>query len=112
MEDSRVLARKILKYEEMIRRSAEYQKKIEDELISTKKQLKIKLETEELMRQEISKSKRNYVSLKSSYQKLNDEYLAVVDQLREKKAKKKDLSISFRSLEAKLTDEITSKSKF
>ena len=111
-EDPKVLAKKILKYEEIIRKSGEYEKKIEDELVLVKKQLKNKAENEELMRLEILKGKRNYNSLKASYQKLNDEYLTIVDQLREKKSKKKQLSLSFANLEIKLSDEILSNSKY
>ena len=111
-EDPKVLAKKILKYEEIIRKSGEYEKKIEDELVLVKKQLKNKAENEELMRLEILKGKRNYNSLKASYQKLNDEYFTIVDQLREKKSKKKQLSLSFANLEIKLSDEILSNSKY
>ena len=55
MEDPKILARKIVKYEEIIKKSADYQKKLEDDLIYTTKQLKNKIEVEELLKIELSK---------------------------------------------------------
>lgn len=110
-EDPRVLARKIIKFEDLTKKSGEYQKKLEDEVLALKKQLKNKLEQEELMKQEIMKTRRNYNSLKASYQKLNDEYLGIVDQLNDKKTKKREMSKSLKSLELQLTNETLLKSK-
>ena len=111
-EDPKVLARKIIKSEDIIKRSGEYQKKLEDEIFALRKQLRGKLEQEEIMKQEISKTKKNYNSLKTSYQKLNDDYLTIVDILNDKKARKKEISKTLRSVEAKLSDEIVSRSNF
>lgn len=109
-EDPKILAKKILKFEESTRKSGEYQKRLEDEIIALKKQLKSKAEIEELLKLELMKTKRNYNSLQSSYQKLNHDYLNLLDLLRSKTAKKQELSRSLRSLESQLSEQVLSKS--
>jgi hypothetical protein len=48
--------------------------------------------------------------LQSSYQKLNHDYLNLLDLLRNKTAKKQELSRSLRSLESQLSEQVLSKS--
>ena len=64
-----------------------------------------KIEVEELLKIELSKWKKDCNSLKSSYQKLNDDYLTVIDLLRDKKAKKAEVTRLLKLLEIKLSDE-------
>jgi DNA repair exonuclease SbcCD ATPase subunit len=110
-EDSKVLARKIIKFEELTKKSGEYQKKLEDEIKSLKSQLKHKTEIEELLKLEISKTKRNFNSLQSAYSKLNHEHLTLLDKNRIGKCKKQELSQSLRMVESRLYDEQMEKSK-
>ncbi|OMJ94728.1 hypothetical protein SteCoe_2070 [Stentor coeruleus] len=109
-EDPKLLARKVLKFEESTRKSGQYQKKLEDEIASLKKQLKNKAEVEELLRLEVMKIKKNYNSLESSYNKLNNDYITIIDTLRYKISRKKELSKSLRLLNCQLSEEILSKS--
>lgn len=111
-EDPKILARKILKFEESTRKSGEYQKKLEDEILSLRKQLKNKAEVEELLRLEVMKTKKNYNSLESSYHKLNNDYITVIDTLRYKISRKKEISNSLRLLQCQLSEEILLKSNF
>lgn len=110
-EDSKVLARKIIKFEEITKKSGEYQKKLEDEIKSLKSQLKHKTEIEEILRQEVSKTKKNFNSLQNAYSKLNHDYLTLLDKNRISKTKKKELSKSLRSVESQLYEEQMEKSK-
>lgn len=109
-EDSKILARKILRFEEMTKKSGEYQKKLEDEIKTLKRQLKNKCEIEELLRHEVQNTKRNFNSLQSAYQKLNHEHLTLLDKFREGKNKKKELSKSLKNTESQLYNEQMEKS--
>ena len=110
-EDPRILAKKILKYEEIVKKSGEIQKKLEDDLLAAKKQLKCKNEAEEIMKLEILKTKKNYNSLKTSYEALNHEYITLVDLMRQKKDKIKELKENMNSTEKLLLEEKISKRK-
>jgi archaellum component FlaC len=109
-DDPKILAKKILKFEELTRKSGEVQKKLEDELSTLKKQLKNKQEVEEIMKQEIIKTKQNYRCLQNSYSKLNHDYLTLMDLMRDKKVKRQELSRSLRNLQMQLSDEQIQKS--
>lgn len=109
-EDSKVLARKIIKFEEITKKSGEYQKKLEDEIKNLKTQLKNKLEIEQILRQEVSKTKKNLNSLQTAYSKLNHDYLTLLDKTRIGKGKKNELSKSLRTIESQLYEEQMEKS--
>jgi uncharacterized protein (DUF2132 family) len=109
-EDSKVLARKIIKFEEITKKSGEYQKKLEDEIKNLKTQLKNKLEIEQILRQEVSKTKKNLNSLQTAYSKLNHDYLTLLDKTRIGKSKKNELSKSLRTIESQLYEEQMEKS--
>jgi len=111
-EDAKILARKILHFEDLTKKSGEYQKKLEDEIKSLKRQLRGKCEVEELLRHEVQLTKRNFNSLQSAYQKLNHDHLTLLDKFRQGKNKKKELSKSLRITESQLYNEQMEKSKF
>lgn len=105
-----MLARKIIKFEEITKKSGEYQKKLEDEIKNLKTQLKNKLEIEQILRQEVSKTKKNLNSLQTAYSKLNHDYLTLLDKTRIGKSKKNELSKSLRTIESQLYEEQMEKS--
>jgi chromosome segregation ATPase len=110
-EDPKLLAKKIIKLEDMTRKSGEVQQKLEDELVYLRKQLSLKQTSEELLKSELKKTKHNYHALQAAYTKLSHEYLCLSDLMREKKHKRHELTRSLKTMQIKMFDDQSEKSK-
>lgn len=88
MEEVKSLTKKVLRFEEMLRRSDETNSRLEKELETARRMIKNERENNSVLKQENSKTANNFKSLKDNFVRLSEEVQALNIKLRAKQSQR------------------------
>ncbi|CAG9325989.1 unnamed protein product [Blepharisma stoltei] len=111
MEEVRNLTKKLLRYEEMLKRSEEINQKLEKDLESARRIIKNEKDNNTILKNENSKTVANFKSLKDSYIKLSEDIQALNIKFRNKKNQRDQENLEWDHKVLNLKREIEKKDK-